>query len=57
VFFSDAANRPECILQAAGERHVALAAENDFGVAPAGVGQRKLIEPPPRQNSCRSDMI
>ena len=40
-----AAERPQGVLQALGQRHEALAAEHDMGMLPAGEGQAEVIEP------------
>ena len=40
-----AAERPEGVLQALGERHEALAAEHDVGVLEARVGEPEVVEP------------
>ena len=40
-----AAERPQRVLQALGQRHEALAAEHDMGMLEAGEGQAEVIEP------------
>ena len=40
-----AAERPEGILQALGERNVALAAQHDMGMLEARIGQPEMVEP------------
>ena len=39
MFFGDAADGPEGIQQAVGERHVDITTLHDLGVAPAGTDQ------------------
>jgi len=39
-----AAERPQRVLQAAGQRGEALAAQHDLGVLPGGIGQHEVIE-------------
>jgi hypothetical protein len=40
-----AAKRPQCILQAFGQRHETLTAEHDTGMLPAREGKTKMVEP------------
>ena len=46
-----AAQRPQRVLQALGQRHEALAAEHDMGVLEAGEGEAEVIEPMIERNA------
>ena len=50
-----AAERPERVLQARGQRHEALAAEHDMGVLEAAEGQAEVIEPVRQRRSRHRD--
>ena len=45
MFLGDASQRPQGVLHALGQCREAFAAAYDFGVTPAGIGERKLVQP------------